>query len=68
MAALVRLGSPDAFDAVSAALQAPNVEARRAAAAALVARRGDKGSLLENAANSDPDSEVRRICAAALGH
>jgi HEAT repeat protein len=57
----------DADAAILTALCSQNDAARRAAAAALAAA-GDPGAhpALQRAAATDPDPEVRRICALAL--
>ncbi|HKO48788.1 MAG TPA: HEAT repeat domain-containing protein [Polyangiaceae bacterium] len=67
IAALARMHTDESLATIRAALILPNDAARRAAASALVAVQ-DSVSIpaLERAALSDPDAEVRRICAAAL--
>ena len=64
---LARMRRADASAAILAALHSQNDAARRAAAAALTAA-GDPDSnpALQRAAATDPDPEVRRICALAL--
>jgi HEAT repeat protein len=67
VASLSRMQTEEARQAVALALDSTNDAARRAAASALVAMQDPaSGTLLERAALSDPDAEVRRICATAL--
>jgi HEAT repeat protein len=67
VAALARMGRADADAALVAALKAPAVTARRAAAGALAERRTpDARSALSAAATDDLDPEVRRIALMAL--
>jgi HEAT repeat protein len=65
--ALARMRQPEAITALLEALSLPSIPARKAAAATL----GAIGSALamnalKRASASDPDPEVRRICALAL--
>jgi HEAT repeat protein len=63
---LLRIRGPNGAGAVEAVLQLDNVEARRAAAAALVqVRSAAAHEAILRAAEMDPDPEVRRICAAS---
>lgn len=67
IAALARMHTDESLTTIRAALSSNNDAARRAAASALVALRDvESNGALERAALSDPDAEVRRICAAAL--
>ena len=65
--ALARMQRPEAAAALLRALQLPNLPARKAAAMTL-AGIGTRDALvaLRAAAASDPDPEVRRICALVL--
>jgi len=65
--ALARLHRPDASAALMAAMSAPNVAARKAAASALAAlATKDALAVLQKAAHDDPEPEVRQICAVLL--
>ena len=67
VAALARMHTEAPVLAIRRALASPNDAARRAAASALIAMQdGESMADLERAALSDPDAEVRRICAASL--
>jgi HEAT repeat protein len=67
IAALSRSNSPAADATLASALASSNVAVRRAAAAALVARRLPAAmDAIARVAKEDPDSEVRNICALAL--
>ena len=68
IAALARMKRADSLAAIIDALSLPNLPVRRAAALALAAIHSPHArAALERAVDSDPDSEVRRICLAALG-
>ncbi len=66
VAVLSRIGSPAAIDTISSTLSLPNVEARRAAAAALTLLPGlaPREPLLRG--SRDEDAEVRRLSLSAL--
>ena len=65
--ALARLHRPDASAVLMAAMSAPNVAARKAAASALaVLATKDALAVLQKAAHDDPEPEVRQICAVLL--
>ncbi|HXJ18789.1 MAG TPA: HEAT repeat domain-containing protein [Polyangia bacterium] len=65
--ALSRLRRSDADAALLAALQLPNVAARKAAATALAGVPGAEAkAALRAAMNTDPEPEVRQICALLL--
>ncbi len=67
ISALARMGSPEAQAAIEAAFSLDNVHARRSAALALTALDSPAARpLLDHARLSDPDDEVRRICAASF--
>lgn len=67
VAALARMQTEESLATIRTALTFSNDAARRAAASALVALQDSESSAaLAHAALSDPDAEVRRICAAAL--
>lgn len=67
VAALARMQSEEALATLRVALGSVNDATRRAAASALVALQdAPSAALLERAALTDPDAEVRRICAAML--
>ena len=67
VAALARMHTEESLATIRGALTLTNDAARRAAASALLALQDSVSSAaLERAALSDPDAEVRRICAAAL--
>jgi len=67
VAALARMQTEESLATIRAALNLANDAARRAAACALLALQDSRsGAALKRAAISDPDAEVRRICAAAL--
>lgn len=64
---LARIDRPEARAALSCALELNNVAARKAAASALAARRTPEALVaLRQAAQNDPDQEVRHICALLL--
>lgn len=64
---LSRLQRPEARIALLSAMKLNNVAARKAAAPALAARRDpEMVSVLQEAAENDPDQEVRQICALLL--
>ena len=67
VAALARMGRADATAALVDALTGPNAHSRRAAAGALAQLGPGAHSELARAAAEDPDPEVRRLCAEALG-
>jgi HEAT repeat protein len=63
--ALARMHVPAATEALFEALTLPNAPARAAAATALAAIEAHGArAAIENLAANDPDSDVRRICAA----
>ncbi|HYQ01567.1 MAG TPA: HEAT repeat domain-containing protein [Polyangiaceae bacterium] len=67
VAALARMQTEEALATIRTALGFSNDAARRAAASALIALQDtESNAMLERAALTDPDAEVRRICAAAL--
>lgn len=64
---LSRLQRPEARVALLSAMKLNNVAARKAAAPVLAARRDrEMTSILQEAAENDPDDEVRRICTLLL--
>lgn len=66
---LSRLQRPEARAALLSAIKSNNVAARKAAAPALAARRDfEMVSSLQEAADNDPDQEVRQICTLLLKH
>ncbi|HET9449877.1 MAG TPA: HEAT repeat domain-containing protein, partial [Aggregicoccus sp.] len=67
VSALARMGRADATAALVDALTGGHVHSRRAAAAALAALGPSAHAELERAAAEDPDPEVRRVSAEALG-
>ena len=65
--ALTRLRRPDATAVLIAAMDLPNVAARKAAASALAVISGkDALAVLARAAREDPELEVRQICSLLL--
>jgi HEAT repeat protein len=67
VASLARMQSAVGVEVIREALQSPNDAARRSAASALIAMQDAASTAaLERAALTDPDAEVRRICAVAL--
>jgi hypothetical protein len=65
--ALARMRRPDASSALIAAMAMPNVAARKAAATALAAAPSREVlAVLRRAADSDPEPQVRQICALLL--
>lgn len=67
VAALGRMGTPAARQALFGALSSSNPASRSAAASALVATgAADAVRAVSDLAANDPDPEVRRVCAAAL--
>lgn len=67
VAALGRMGTPSARQSLFGALSSSNPASRSAAASALVATGAeDAVRAVSQLASSDPDPEVRRVCAAAL--
>jgi HEAT repeat protein len=64
VAVLSRAARPESSNALIEALSSPNVHARRAAAAALVALGIPQArNAIADAARRDPDPDVRQICA-----
>lgn len=64
---LSRLQRPEARSALLAAMKLNNAAARKAAAAGLAVRRDPEMTLvLQEAADNDPDQEVREICSLLL--
>jgi HEAT repeat protein len=67
VAALGRMGTPSARQSLFGALSSSNPASRSAAASALVATGADDAvHAVSQLAITDPDPEVRRVCAAAL--
>lgn len=67
VSALVRMRTSDGTQGILSVLCSPNVAARKAAATVLASVPSDAATgALRDAANSDPDPEVKRLCALAL--
>lgn len=67
VSALVRMRTHDGTQGILSVLRSPNVAARKAAATILASVPTDAATAaLRDAATSDPDPEVKRLCAMAL--